>query len=78
MQFWINSSVLTRTRDFIRRHLQGALQWREKLVLKEEAFHLILAGAVGMIGGLVNLFFYEAVHLIQPGNIVEVAERLQD
>jgi CIC family chloride channel protein len=78
VQFGINSSVLTRTRDFIRRHLQGALQWREKLVLKEEAFHLILAGAVGVIGGLVNWFFYEAVHLIQPGNIVEVAERLQD
>lgn len=78
MQFGINSSVLTRTRDFIRRHLQGALQWREKLVLKEEAFHLILAGTVGVIGGLVNFFFYEAVHFIQPGNIVEVAERLQD
>jgi len=78
VQFRINSSVLTRTRDFIRRHLQGALQWREKLVLKEEAFHLILAGAVGVIGGLVNWFFFEAVHLIQPGNIVEVAERLQD
>jgi chloride channel protein, CIC family len=77
VQFGINS-VLTRTRDFIRRHLQGALQWREKLVLKEEAFHLILAGAVGVIGGLVNLLFYEAVHFIQPGNIVEVAERLPD
>ncbi|HTV39395.1 MAG TPA: ClcB-like voltage-gated chloride channel protein [Candidatus Sulfotelmatobacter sp.] len=88
MQFGINSSVLTRTRDFIRRHLQGALRWREKLVLKEEAFHLILAGAVGVIGGLVNLFFYEAVHLIgvalnatlaiHPGDIVEVAESLPD
>lgn len=78
MQFGINSSVLKRTRDFIRRHLQAALQWREKLVLKEEAFHLILAGLVGVIGGLVNLLFYEAVHIIQPGNIVEVAERLQD
>jgi CIC family chloride channel protein len=58
--------------------LEGALRWREKLVLKEEAFHLILAGAVGVIGGVVNLLFYEAVHLIQPGNIVEVAERLPD
>ncbi len=78
MQFGINSSVLTRTRDFIRRHLQGALKWREKLVLKEEGFHLILAGVVGVIGGVVNLFFYWAVHLVQPGNIVEVAERLPD
>lgn len=93
MQFGINSSVLTRTRDFIRRHLQGALRWREKLVLKEEAFHLILAGAVGVIGGIVDLIFYEAVHVIQyllfsqgvhllpagrNSDIVEVAERLQD
>ncbi len=75
------SSVLTKTRDFLRRHWQGALRWREKLVPKEEAFHLILAGMVGVIGGMVNVFFYEAVHLIQPGNvrdIVEVAESLPD
>jgi len=88
VQFGINSSVLTRTRDFIRRHLHGALRWREKLVLKEEAFHLILAGAVGVIGGLVNFFFYEAVHLISlllnatmaihTGDIVEVVESLPD
>ena len=31
-----------------------------------------------MIGGLVNLFFYYAVHLIQPGDPVEVAGRLND
>jgi chloride channel protein, CIC family len=74
----MNSSVLPRTRDFLRRHWQGALRWREKLVVKEEAFHLILAGIVGVIGGMVNLIFYEAVHLIQPGNIVDVAEKLPD
>jgi chloride channel protein, CIC family len=73
-----NNGILLRTRDFLRRHLQGALRWREKLVLKEEAFHLVLAGIVGVIGGLVNLLFYEAVHLIQPGNIVDVAEKLPD
>src|ERR1700749_3787814 len=33
---------------------------------------------VGVIGGMVNLFFYEAVRLIQPGNIVEVGEKLPD
>jgi CIC family chloride channel protein len=74
----MNSGVLGKTRDFLRRHWQGALHWREKLVLKEEAFHLILAGMVGVIGGVVNLFFYEAVHFIQPGNIVDVAETLPD
>jgi CIC family chloride channel protein len=70
------SSVILKTREFLRRHLRGALRWREKLVLKEEGFHLIIAGVVGVIGGVVNLIFYEAVHLIQPGNIVEVAEKL--
>ncbi|MGH7990641.1 MAG: chloride channel protein, partial [Limisphaerales bacterium] len=68
--------------------MQGALRWREKLVLKEEGFHFILAGAVGVIGGLVNFFFYEAVHLISKmlnatmaihtGDIVEVVEGLPD
>jgi CIC family chloride channel protein len=72
----MNNGVLPRTRDFLRRHWQGALRWRQKLVLKEEGFHLILAGIVGVIGGVVNLIFYEAVHLIQPGNIVDVAEAL--
>src|SRR5262249_38899751 len=49
---------------------------RQKLVLKEEAFHLILAGIVGIIGGIVNMIFYKADHWIQPGNILEVAENL--
>jgi chloride channel protein, CIC family len=74
----MNNSVLTKAREFLRRHLQGALRWREKFVLKEEAFHLILAGGVGVIGGTVNLFFYWAVHLIQPGDVVEFAEKLPD
>jgi len=38
----------------------------------------VLAGLVGVIGGLVNLFFFYAVHLIQPGDPVEVAGRLND
>lgn len=78
MQLLKDNSILTRTRDFLRRHWQSALRWREKLVLKEEGFHLVLAGIVGVIGGVVNLFFYWTVHLIQPGNIVEVAEKLPD
>ena len=72
----MNSSLVTRARDFLHRHWRRALRLREKLVLQEEAFHLVLAGLVGVIGGLVNLFFYYAVHLIQPGDPVEVAGRL--
>ena len=58
------------------------MQWREKFILREEALHLILAGIVGVIGGLVNLvFFYGIEHvklffLRAPGDPVEVAEML--
>jgi CIC family chloride channel protein len=74
----MNSGMVTKARDFLHRHWRRALRWREKLVLNEEAFHLVLAGLVGVIGGLVNLFFFYAVHLIQPGDPVEVAGRLND
>jgi CIC family chloride channel protein len=74
----MNSGTVTRARDFLHRHWRRALHWREKLVLNEEAFHLVLAGLVGVIGGLVNLAFYYGVHLIQPGDPVEVAGRLND
>jgi chloride channel protein, CIC family len=73
-----NSGFVAKAQDFIQRHWQRALRWREKLVFKEEAFHLVLAGLVGVIGGLVNLAFYYGVHLIQPGDPVEVAGRLND
>jgi CIC family chloride channel protein len=74
----MNSGMVARARDYLHRHWRRALRWREKLVLNEEAFHLVLAGLVGVIGGLVNLFFFYAVHLIQPGDPVEVAGRLND
>ena len=74
----MNSGMVTRARDFLHRHWRRALRWREKLVLREEVFHLVLAGFVGVIGGLVNLAFYYGVHLIQPGDPVEVAGRLND
>src|ERR1039458_4590942 len=74
----MNSGMVAKARDFLHRHWRRALRLREKLVLQEEAFHLVLAGLVGVIGGLVNLFFYYAVHLIQPGDPVEVVGRLND
>src|ERR1017187_10793815 len=72
----MNSGMVTKARDFLHRHWRRALRLREKLVLQEEAFHLVLAGLVGVIGGLVNLFFYYAVHLVQSGDPVEFAEKL--
>jgi CIC family chloride channel protein len=43
---------------YARQHWQKALRIREKLWLSEEAFHLVLAGCVGVIGGLVNVGFH--------------------
>jgi chloride channel protein, CIC family len=80
MESWTTSRAATRARDFFRRHWQGALLWREKLVFKEEAFHLVLAGVVGVIGGAVNVFFYYAGELMQrlflpqPTDPVQAAE----
>jgi CIC family chloride channel protein len=53
--------LLDAGRVFLRRHWQKALQVREKLAITEEAFHLLLAGGVGVIGALVNVVFYLAV-----------------
>ena len=57
--------LVTQLRNFFRRHWQAALRWREKMVFKEEAFHLLLAGLIGVIGGLVNLFFFYAGEMVQ-------------
>jgi len=76
----MNSPYTKRARDFFRRHWQGVLHWRERVVFKEEAFHLFLAGIVGVIGGTVNLFFFYAgemvqrVFLPQPIDPVQAAE----
>ncbi len=67
---------------FLRRHWQRLLRIREKVRFSEEAFHLVLAGIVGVLGGLVNLFFYYATESVKfivlrrPGDIVEVAEMM--
>jgi CIC family chloride channel protein len=58
------------------------LHWREKIVFKEEAFHLLLAALVGVIGGSVNLLFFyggemvQRLFLPQPLDPVHAAEML--
>jgi CIC family chloride channel protein len=70
--------------ELFRRHWQRALRIREKFRFSEETFHLVLAGGVGVIGGLVNLFFYYSNELVRhiflrrPGDLVEVAEGMYD
>ena len=77
-----NSKLLGRFHEFFQRHWQRALRFRERLRFSEEAFHLLLAGGVGIIGGLVNILFYYATELVsrfflrQPGELVEVAEKM--
>ena len=77
------SRVIGQVHQFFQRHWQRALRIREKLRFSEEAFHLVLAGGVGVIGGLVNIVFYyciestKLVFLRGPGDPVEVAERME-
>lgn len=52
-------------RAYLRRHWQRALQIREKIGLSEEALHILLAGGVGLIGGLITVVFNHAVELLQ-------------
>jgi chloride channel protein, CIC family len=67
-------------RAFFQRHWQRALRIRERLRFSEETFHLVLAGGVGVIGGLVNVVFYlgfeffKILALGQRGDLLEVAE----
>ena len=84
MLFFRNTKVLDDLRQYFRDHWRRALRIREKLRFSEEAFHLLLAGGVGMIGGLVNLFFYYATESVKylflrhAGDPVEVAEIMAD
>src|SRR4051812_15823885 len=70
------------THQYIRKHWQKALKIREKIRFSEEAFHLVLAGGVGVIGGLVNVVFYACLDWVQKiifgrrGDLVEMGEGL--
>src|SRR5262245_52563818 len=78
----LTNRKLTATHAFLRRHTQRLLSIRGKIRFSEEALHLLLAGGVGVLGGLVNLFFYSATESVKflvlrrPGDIVEVAEMM--
>ncbi len=67
MQAGLNrlEQLVATLRAFGRRHWQRALKVREKLRFSEEAFHLVMAGGVGVIGGLVNLVFHRGIDLSQ-------------
>lgn len=58
-------SLVARLREYGRRHWQAGLKIRQKIWFSEEAYHLILAGGVGVIGGLVNLVFHKCIDLAE-------------
>ncbi|HXS69388.1 MAG TPA: hypothetical protein VN761_11125, partial [Candidatus Polarisedimenticolia bacterium] len=51
--------------SFFRRHWQRLLLIRQKIWFSEEAFHLVLAAGVGVIGGLVNVLFYYSTESVK-------------
>ncbi|HWN96499.1 MAG TPA: chloride channel protein [Methylomirabilota bacterium] len=57
--------TVRRLRAFFRLHWKGALLIRDKLRLNEDAFHLLLAGMVGVIGGGAQAAFHAANRLIK-------------
>jgi len=75
--------VIVLAQDFFRRHWRRLLLIRERFRLSEEAFNIILAGAVGVLGGVANLLYYylsEAVQWIvfgDTGDITVLARKLE-
>jgi CIC family chloride channel protein len=54
-------SLLQSCHLFVRRHWQGFLAWRERFRFTEEALHLVMAGGIGVIGGVVNVVFVQII-----------------
>ncbi len=71
------------SRTFLRQHWQKALRVRRRLGFSEEALHFLMAGIVGLMGGVINVLYYASIEGVQklllghPGKtIVEVARSL--
>ena len=85
MQGWpkLFRQAVAAARALSRRHWQGLLRLRERVQFSEEAFHLLLAGGVGVIGALVNLLFYlfsdqlKELILRQRGDWTEIASQFE-
>ncbi len=70
-------------RNLAHRNYLKSLHIRDHLVLSEEALHLLLAGIVGLMGGVIDVLFYLSIEGVQrlllghPGQtIVQVAKEL--
>lgn len=59
------SQLITREiLELVQRHWQLALKFRDWLRLHEESTNLLMAGVIGVAGGLINLIFSKAMMLI--------------
>lgn len=77
---------MQKTKRGLRKGFRQLWRWllvlRERVSIREDALHLLLAGGVGVIGGLVNFGFLKANNAIQKwilgesGDLIEVAEDL--
>jgi CIC family chloride channel protein len=80
--FLSDTQLWSNLQSFFRRHWQRLLRIRQKIWFSEQAFHLILAAGVGVLGGMVNLVFYygtewvKLLFLHRPNDIVEIAKMM--
>src|SRR6266481_8795183 len=85
MQGWAKTLrvVMALAQDFFRRHWRRLLLIRERFRISEEAFHIILAGGVGVTGGVINLVYYHLSQAVQwvvfgaTGDLPELARDLE-
>jgi CIC family chloride channel protein len=57
--------VFAAARRYAQRHWQGLLRLRQRIRLSEQTIHLLLAGFVGIAGGLANLAFHLGTEAIE-------------
>lgn len=58
---WFGRDWRRNWQELIRRQWRRLLGWRDRLQLSEDAFHLVMAGVVGVLGGVVNLLFFYGI-----------------
>lgn len=75
--------LLTLIRAGFRRHWRRLLVLRDKLRLSEETLHILLAGIVGMVGGMANYAFhalnqgFKWLVIGATGDMVEIARNFE-
>lgn len=80
---WQGTRALTWLQELIARRWRQLLEWRGRWQPREDTIHLLLAGGVGVVGGLCNAAFHHANQalklflLSQPGDPADIAAWLR-